>query len=249
MTMFPNTGPAQPAQPVDDNDTLAAGFGGGFSRYPVLKWQTVGTHVEGVMVDYSNKAPNRDPVTKQQKSWRNPQTGEEKLGTQDVLTFLVIGGDALVSPTDDKDKLSVVNPGELVSAFVSGHNRYDPQRPEQFGTSWYIAKDSLGVRGIKIGDLVRIQFMAHLDRNWNGQSLSIHKKVLGFWIRPCGGTPEELQYLEAARRARAEMKANPPQPAPSAGGFRPVPTTPQAQAAPTLPQPPAAAPTTKSLFD
>lgn len=241
MSMFPQ-GPAQPGIDDDVLETSRAAI----PRFPILKWQDVGTYVELAVIAYNDQAAVKENGVPKTRTFQNGAETVTKPVTQDVLTGLVIGGNALYTPLGQADKLEVVAPGLVVTQFISGHNRWDPNRIEAHGKSWRDAKDVLG-RGLTTGDLVRIDYTAYLTVASNGRPLQNGKKVMGFICRPLGGTPQELQILEAARKARREMKAN-PQPQATTPGFRPVPTT--TPVAPVgqqpVPNPPAA---TRGLFD
>lgn len=241
-----NTG-QQPNNNPEDDDVLEA-TRTMIPRFPILKWQDVGTYVELAVVNYSDTAAVKENGVQKTRTFVNNGETVVKAQTQDVITGLVIGGNALFTPLGEKDRLEVVIPGIVVTQFVSGHNRWDPNRAEAHGKTWRDAKDVLG-RGLMTGDLVRIDYSAFLTVASNGRPLQNGKKVMGFMCRPLGGSPEELAILEAARKARREMKANQSTPAaPSQPGFRPAPvaTTPQTPAAPQMPTPPASA--VNSLF-
>lgn len=242
MSMFNQNNPPAPGG-VDD-DSLETNRPA-IRRHPVLKWQTVGTYVEFAVVDYNDTAPVKEGGVQKVRRFDD---GTEKKVTQDVITGLVIGGTALVSPPEDDNRLDPVTPGLVVTQFVAGHNRWDPNRAQNHGQSWRAAKDVLG-RGLVIGDLVRIDYLAFLEVASNGRKLQNGKKVLGFQVRPIGGTPAELEILEQARAARRNIKAAPAAAAPtSGGGFRPAPQTSQAPVVPSAPASSTAAPT-RGLFD
>lgn len=215
-------------------------------RHPIMKWQQVGSFVEFAMVDYNDQAPVKENGVQKVQQFTD---GTSKLKTQDVLTGLVLGGTGLYSPPEDDNRLEVVAPGMLVTQFIAGHNRWDPNRPQHHGESWRDAKDLIG-RDLSIGDLVRIDYVAFEEVASNGRKLQNGKKVLAFQVRALGGTPEEIAILERCRAARAAIK-NPQPAAPSQPGFRPVPvaSAPAPAAAAPVATPPAQAQPVRSLFE
>ncbi len=239
MSMF-NNPQTRPDDNLDEDQLEATRQT--ITRHPVLTWQSVGTFVEFAVVDYNDKAAVKDGGVQKTRVVQQGNETVEKKVTQDVITGLVLGGNTLVTSPVDRDRLDVVTNDLVVTQFVSGHNRWDPDRPQEHGKTWRDAKDVLG-RGLMTGDLVRIDYVAFLEVARNGRKLQNGKKVLAFQVRPLGGTPEELAILEKARAARRALKAST---APSQPVFQP-PTTVQAQpAAPSAAAPAAAA---RGLFD
>lgn len=243
--------PGQPANPgiEEDSDDLEQARQG-FAKHDVLKWQSHGTWVEGVVIDFSDEMPKRDPVTRQQATYE----GRPKY--QDVITLLVTNAQAVCSPKGSTPETIVpVTPGQVVNEYVTGHNKYDPERPAEYGLSWRVAKQALG-RVLRVGDLVRIDFLATLNRTWDGRPLGLPKHVKGYQV-VAPSTPEEFALVEKAREMRRAIKAGQPSPsssaapAPGAGnagqrasGF----AQPTQQAAPAA-APTPAAPAARGLFD
>lgn len=233
MSMF--NAPGQQSAPVDD-DALE-GPRRSIQRHPVLKWQYVGSYIELATVDYNDQAAVKEGG---QQKVRHFNDGTSKAVTQDVLTGLVIAGNTLVTPVEDPNRLDEVVPDLIVTQFISGHNRWSPQRPQGQGLSWRDAKEALN-RGLITGDLIRIDYVAFEETASDGRKLQNGKKVLAFQCRPLGGTPAELEILEKARAARRALKAA--QQGPQTTAFRPVNPT-----APQVPQPAQPADPTSSLF-
>lgn len=221
----------QPGGISDDDDELE-GERKQFAKHDILKHRTVGDYVLGVVVDFSDTVPDKDPVTNTQKQYG------DKLKYQDVITMLVLDGQGVVTKAGTRNE-GPLEVDSVVTEWVSGHNKYDPDRPEQFGMSWRVAKDTLG-RGLKVGDLVRIDYVVEAKETWSGVSLGIPKKVKAYQCA-APSTAEEFALVERARAERKRIKGGAPAPQADQPAQRIV-AQPAATAAP-------AAPAVKGLWD
>ncbi len=127
----------------------------GGERHPILKLRNVGDHVDAAVVDQAvipRKVFGRD-------EYKTRPDGTVQ--TQDVVTVIVIGGNAVVSE-DDVDRPAVE--GEIAAIFVAGRDRWDKDgdksKAKGAAKSWSGAKRDVG--GLATGDVLRWRFDAEV---------------------------------------------------------------------------------------
>lgn len=140
---------------------------------PSVKLRSIGDKVVVAVIDVK------------EVPWLEYGTNEPKIGkdgkarTQERLTALVVSGNGVVGDTDGERP---VKPGEVVSIYLSGHNRWE----------FIEAKKALG-RPLSVGDVLQWKY----DRD-EKSSAGNDKKVRTCALRPPKDT-EAAQVAECER--------------------------------------------------
>lgn len=150
-------------------------------RTPSAKLLNIGDHVVVAVVDVT------------QVPWLEYGTQEPKIGkdgkprTQDVVTGLVISGNAVIK---DGDEDRQAQPDELVTIYLAGHNRWE----------WIEAKRRLP-RPLSVGDVMRWKY----DRDEKSQVAANPRKVRTVALRPAN--PDETARVTKCEQLHQQLRS------------------------------------------
>jgi len=159
---------------------------------PSFKFEEVGALARYVIIDVDESAPLMNYHDGKQKEY------EGKLRTQVGLTVFAIDGCTATVGTGkgDAKERRAVKPGEIVTLYISGHNRFDPDSPEH--QTYAVAQKKRGQ--IEVGDFGGARF----ERTEPGRGTE-PKKIMSYAFRaPNPDVAVEMEWKAAAEAEYAK---------------------------------------------